>query len=125
MKIMAADSYEKRIKVLERKKRIAEMKLKERKLKVEIFKLYFPFKFNIKFNKIIVVLSIFSIISYVISAIFLQKYTSMELSPTLTTCVFAFFGTELLSLAGIKLMDTKCGNNDVEYLNTQYDDTVV
>ena len=31
----------------------------------------------------------------------------MELSPTLTTCVYAFFGTELIGLAGIKICDTK------------------
>ena len=30
-----------------------------------------------------------------------------EISPTLTTCVYGFFGTELLGLAGIKIFDTK------------------
>lgn len=40
-------------------------------------------------------------------AILLQKYTLVELSPTLTTCVYGFFGTELLGLAGIKIFDTK------------------
>ena len=36
----------------------------------------------------------------------------MELSPTLTTCVYAFFGTELLGLAGIKICDTKFTQNE-------------
>ena len=92
---------------LERKKRIAEMKCDERKLKLDILKLYFPFHFNLKFNKLIVLLSIVAIISYTIAAILLQKYTMTELSPTLTTCVYGFFGTELLGLAGIKIFDTK------------------
>ena len=92
---------------LERKKRIAEMKCDERKLKLDILKLYFPFHFKLKFNKLIVLLSIVAIISYTIAAILLQKYTMTELSPTLTTCVYGFFGTELLGLAGIKIFDTK------------------
>ncbi len=92
---------------LERKKRIAEMKCDERKLKLDILKLYFPFHFKLKFNKLIVLLSLVAIISYTIAAILLQKYTMTELSPTLTTCVYGFFGTELLGLAGIKIFDTK------------------
>ena len=92
---------------LKRKQRIAQMKCEERKLKYEIFKLYLPFHFKLKFNKIIVLLSIVAIITYTIAAILLQKCTLIELSPTLTTCVYAFFGTELLGLAGIKICDTK------------------
>ena len=92
---------------LERKKRIAEMRLEEKKMKKEIFKLYLPFRLCIKFNKLIVLFSIIAIVSYTIAAILLQKYIGAEISPTLTTCVFAFFGTELISLAGIKIMDTK------------------
>ena len=100
-------TYEETIAELERKKRIAEMKYEERKLKLEILKLRFPFHFKPKFNKLIVTLSIVTIISYTVSAILLQKYIMMELSPTLTTCVYAFFGTELIGLAGIKICDTK------------------
>ena len=92
---------------LERKKRIAEMKCKERKLKMEIFKMYFPFSIKFQFNKFIVIFCIAAIIAYTIAAILLQKYTYMELSPTLTTCVYAFFGTELIGLVGIKICDTK------------------
>ncbi len=100
-------THDETIEVLERKKRIAEMKCEERQLKLEILKLRFPFRFKPKFNKIIVSLSIVAIISYTVAAIFLQKNTMTELSPTLTTCVYAFFGTELLGLAGIKMCDTR------------------
>ena len=100
-------THDETIAELEHKKRIAEMKCEERKLKLEILKLRFPFHIKPKFNKLIVLLSIVAIISYTIAAILLQKYTMTELSPTLTTCVYGFFGTELLGLAGIKIFDTK------------------
>lgn len=109
-------SHDETMKKLETKKRIAEMKFEERKLKLEILKLYFPIKLKIKFNKLIVLISILSVISYVTAAILIQKYTLSEVSPTLTTCVFAFFGTELLSLAGIKVMDSKFSSEN-NYMN--------
>ncbi|MCM1232646.1 MAG: hypothetical protein NC489_21175 [Ruminococcus flavefaciens] len=95
------------MKELAAKYKVAKAKNNERKIKREIFKLRFPFKLQLKFNKLIVLCSIVAIIAYTVAAILLQKYTQMELSPTLTTCVYAFFGTELLSLAGIKVFDTK------------------
>lgn len=105
-------THDETIEELERKKRIAEMKCEERALKLEILRLHIPLYFKIKFNKLIVLLSIVAIISYTIAAILLQKYTMTELSPTLTTCVYGFFGTELLGLAGIKICDTKFTNQD-------------
>lgn len=123
-------THEKIIKELKDKQKIAEMKCEERKLKLAIIKLYLPFHFELKFNKIIVSLSIAAIILYTIAAILLQKYTLIELSPTLTTCVYAFFGTELLGLAGIKICDTRFVNqkNNENYNDTdssQYDDQAV
>lgn len=105
-------THDETIKILERKLRIAEMKRQERNLKLQILKTYFPFCLSVKFNKLIVLLSIITIIFYTVAAILLQKYTLTELSPTLTTCVYAFFGTELLGLAGIKICDTKFTNQE-------------
>ena len=102
------ETHEETLKRLEKQKRIAKMKYEERKLKMEILKLYFPFlNWTFKYNKFIVMFCIVSIVLYTIGAILLQKYTLIELSPTLTTCVFGFFGTELLGLAWIKNCDTK------------------
>lgn len=89
------------------KYKIAKQKRNERRLIYEIIKMYLPFQIALKFNKLIVLLSIVAIISYTVAAILLQKYTMTELSPTLTTCFYGFFGAELLSLAGIKIYDTK------------------
>lgn len=101
------ETHEQTMKRLERNKKIAEMKYQERKLHWEIMRLYLPVKFSIKFNKLIVTICITSIILYTIIAIILQRDTLLEISPTLTTCFYAFFGTELLGLAGIKMMDTR------------------
>lgn len=98
------------MKELTRKKEIAENRREERKLRLDIIRLSLPIRIAIKFNKLIVLLCIAAIVTYTIAAILLQKYTSIEISPTLTTCVFAFFGTELLGLAGIKMTDTRFNN---------------
>ena len=111
--IISYDTHDKTMNKLQRKKRIAEMKYEERKLKYEILKLYIPIlRIHLKFNKLIVLLCIVAIISYTVAAILLQKYTSMEISSTLTTCVYAFFGTELLGMAGIRIFDKKYENGE-------------
>lgn len=100
-------THDEKMRELAVKYRIAKQKQNERILRYQIIKMSLPFRLTLKFNKLIVLLSIVAIISYTIAAILLQKYTMTELSPTLTTCVYGFFGTELLGLAGIKIFDTK------------------
>lgn len=100
-------THEEKMQELALKYKLAKQKRNERILRYEIIKMSLPFRITLKFNKLIVLLSIVTIITYTVAAILLQKYTMMELSPTLTTCVYGFFGTELLGLAGIKIFDTK------------------
>lgn len=100
-------THDEKMRELAIKYKIAKQKRNERILKYAIIKMSLPFRITLKFNKLIVLLSIVAIISYTVAAILLQKYTMTELSPTLTTCVYSFFGTELLGLAGIKIFDTK------------------
>lgn len=100
-------THEQKMQELAVKYKVAKQKRNERILRYQIIKMSLPFRLTLKFNKLIVLLSIVAIISYTIAAILLQKYTMTELSPTLTTCVYGFFGTELLGLAGIKIFDTK------------------
>ena len=102
------ETHDETMRRLERKKRIAQMRLEERKIKFEILKLHIPIlRFKVKFKKLIVLMCIVSIILYTIAAILLQYYTSTELSPTLTTAVYAFFGSELIGTAGISIFDKK------------------
>lgn len=100
-------THDEKMQELALKYKLAKQKRNERILRYEIIKMSLPFRLTLKFNKLIVLLSIVAIISYTVAAILLQKYTMTELSPTLTTCVYSFFGTELLGLAGIKIFDTK------------------
>ena len=100
-------THDEKMQELALKYKLAKQKRNERILRYEIIKMSLPFRITLKFNKLIVLLSIVAIIAYTVAAILLQKYTMTELSPTLTTCVYGFFGTELLGLAGIKIFDTK------------------
>lgn len=56
---------------------------------------------------------IFMIIAYAIADIVLQVLYQTEISSTLTTCWFAFWGSEVLALASIKIGKTikKEGSN--------------
>lgn len=100
-------THEEKMLELALKYKLAKQKRNERILRYKIIKMSLPFRIVLKFNKLIVISSIAAIIAYTIAAIFVQIYTQAELSPTLTTCVYSFFGTELLGLAGIKIFDTK------------------
>jgi hypothetical protein len=52
------------------------------------------------------------IILYTAANFALQYFTSIEVSPTLTTAWFAFWGTELIALAAIRTSKVKYGKED-------------
>ena len=62
-------------------------------------------KNTIKFSKKIVGFCIGFIVLFTIVSTYLNYRVGIELSPTLTTCVYAFFGTELASTALIRIFD--------------------
>lgn len=51
------------------------------------------------------------IIVYTAANFVLQYFTSIEVSPTLTTAWFAFWGTELVALTAIKTSKVKHGQD--------------
>lgn len=59
-----------------------------------------------------VIFSLTAIVIFTIIAIVYQWTSDIELSSTLITCFFACFGGELLSLAMIKRLKLKKGEND-------------
>lgn len=69
------------------------------------------------FSDIIVFLSIFAIIIYTIGAFIMQFMGLMEISSTLTTCWYAFWTAEVISLASIKNSKTK-HNAEIKSENT-------
>lgn len=60
-----------------------------------------------KVSNIMLVLICIMIISYTIANFVLQYYTSIEVSPTLTTAWFSFWGVELINLTVIKTSKVK------------------
>jgi hypothetical protein len=55
-----------------------------------------------KTSTVMLILICIMIILYTAANFALQYFTSIEVSPTLTTAWFAFWGTELVALAAIK-----------------------
>ncbi len=60
-----------------------------------------------KVSNIMLVLICTMIILYTIADFALQYFTQIEVSPTLTTAWFAFWGTELVALAAIRTSKLK------------------
>lgn len=58
-----------------------------------------------KFSKRIIFCSIITVLAYTITAIVYQFKTGNAMDSTLTTCVYGFFGGELLAVAGIKISE--------------------
>lgn len=56
-----------------------------------------------KVSNIILVIVCIMITAYTVADFLLQYYTSIEVSPTLTTAWFTFWGSELLMITGIKI----------------------
>lgn len=69
-------------------------------------------KKEIKFCTKVVIFSIAFIVAYTVAQMILSYKLNIELSPTLTTCVYAFFGTEIATTAMIRIFDKKFGKVD-------------
>ena len=65
-----------------------------------------------KVSNIMLVLICAMIIMYTIADFALQYFTSIEVSPTLTTAWFAFWGVELVNLTIIKTSKIKHNNQE-------------
>lgn len=65
-----------------------------------------------KVSNIMLVLICVMIILYTVADFVLQYFTSIEVSPTLTTAWFAFWGTEIIALTAIKTSKVKHGQDN-------------
>lgn len=63
---------------------------------------YWPESKKRKTSNIMLAVSIVCILAYTIASLTIQYFTGMEVSSTLTTCFYTFWGSELFFLAGIK-----------------------
>ena len=67
-----------------------------------------------RFSKKIVVFCIIFVMLYTIAQTYLSYKLGIELSPTLSTCVYAFFGTELAVSAAIKIFEKEAKDAGLE-----------
>jgi hypothetical protein len=106
-----AMSDKKFLKRLNKIKKRGEQYKAEKALRDE-YEAYAPAKKKKKVSNIMLVIVMIAIISYAIADFVLQYYTSIEVSSTLTTCWFTFWGAEIFALAGIKISKVKNGTNE-------------
>ena len=69
-------------------------------------------------SKVMLVFIVLAIVLYTVADFVLQYFTSIEVSPTLTTCWFAFWGTEIVALAIIKTSKVKHQNDKKDTAKT-------
>lgn len=112
---MVIDMSDKRFqKRLAKIRKQGERYKQEKELK-DMYAAYAPERKKKKVSNIMLAVSVICIIAYAIGCLAVQYFAGVEVSPTLTTSWFAFFGCELLFLAGIKTSKVIKGND--------YDDT--
>lgn len=68
---------------------------------------YMPEKKTRKVSNIMLVIIVIAIVGYFFANLYLQCFMGIEISSTLTTCWFAFWGCEIVSLAAIKRSKVK------------------
>lgn len=88
-------------------KRLEKMRRKgeRQKAKMELeaqYAEYYPHRSGAKVSNVMLVIIVTMVTLYTIASFVLQFFTAIEISSTLTTCFYAFWGTELAMLAGIK-----------------------
>lgn len=82
------------------------LKGERQKAKVEVeskYAEYYPHREGAKVSNVMLAIVVFMIVAYVVASFVLQFFTSVEISATLTTCYFAFWTVEIVSLAGIRV----------------------
>lgn len=96
-------------KKLEKIKKQGERYKQEKKLR-DAYAKYMPEKHKRKVSNIMLAIIVIAIVGYVILNFYLQLRTSVEISPTITTCWFAFWTAEIIALMGIKVSKVKKDN---------------
>ena len=76
-----------------------------------------------KVSNVMLVIVCIMIIAYAGASFALQYFADAEISPTLTTAWFAFWGTEIISLAGIKISKVLRGGEDSEEVIEEEEET--
>ena len=70
---------------------------------------YYPHREGAKVSNIMLVVIVTAITIYTIASFWLANVSGISIDPTLTTCFYGFWGSELALLAGIKVSKVKKG----------------
>ena len=110
----------KRFKNKMRKLRVQGERYKTEKQIMDAYAEYWPESKKKKVSNIVLAVSITAIVIYTSASFAIQYFTGVEISSTLTTCFFSFFGGEMLIIGGIKISKVRSnygelyGNNSEE-----------
>lgn len=74
-----------------------------------------------KVSNIVLIAACVAVVSYAAVAVIAHFVTGIELSPTLTTAWFSFWGVEIIALATIKNCKTKHHLEDTEDIPDEED----
>ena len=96
---------------LEKIKKRGEQYKQEKELK-DMYAEYVSERKKKRVSNIMLIVVMIAIIAYAAANFILQYFTTIEVSPTLTTAWFSFWGGEILCLAGIKISKVFKANTD-------------
>lgn len=75
-----------------------------------------------KVSNIVLIAACTAVVGYAITGVIAHFVTGMELSPTLTTAWFSFWGVEIIALATIKNCKTKHNADNSEPIESEETD---
>lgn len=87
---------------LEKIKKKGERYKQEYELK-EAYAQYMPEKKTRKVSNVMLVVVVVGILAYTVANLWITYRTGISIDPTLTTCFYAFWGSELCLITGIKI----------------------
>ena len=93
----------------QRKLEKMRMKGERQKAKVEVeskYAEYYPHREGAKVSNVMLVIIVIAVTLYTIASFVLVLVSGINIDPTLTTCFYGFWGTELALLAGLKVTKT-------------------
>ena len=96
---------------LNRIKKRGERYKQEKELR-DVYAEYVPERKKRKVSNILLVIVVIAITLYTIASFWITYRTGMSIDPTLTTCFYAFWGSELFLLAGIRTSKIIKGYHD-------------
>jgi len=67
-----------------------------------------------KVSNLVLIAAVTAVIGYAVTATIVQIITGVELSPTLTTAWFSFWGVEIVALAAIKTSKVRHHTEETE-----------